>query len=99
MECTVGRVENLVVEDREVEGKSETDGVGWGELGLGNVGGTLYKRLVFHLELQLMLRFAYLVGLMGSSCSSLALLSGSELSQITVVITLPKLRLTIRSWP
>ena len=41
MACAVGGVEDLVVEDREVEGKSKTDGVSWGELGLGNVGSTL----------------------------------------------------------
>jgi hypothetical protein len=37
----VGRVQDLVVEDGEVEGKSEADGVRRGELGLGNVGGVL----------------------------------------------------------
>lgn len=37
----VRRVENLVVEDREVEGKAQADGVGRGELGLGNLGGRL----------------------------------------------------------
>ena len=34
-------IEDLVVEDGEVEGKAETDGVGRGELGLGNLGGGL----------------------------------------------------------
>jgi hypothetical protein len=37
----VGRVQDLVVEDGEVEGKAEADGVRRGELGLGNVGGVL----------------------------------------------------------
>ncbi len=41
MASLVRRVENLVVEDREVEGKSEADGVGRGELGLSNLGGSL----------------------------------------------------------
>lgn len=44
----VGSIEDLVVEDREVEGQAETDGVGGGELRLGNLGGSLVgvKRLV-----------------------------------------------------
>ena len=37
MTCTVWGVEDFVVEDREVKGESETDGVGWGELGLGDI--------------------------------------------------------------
>lgn len=41
-------IENLVVEDGEVQGKSETDGVGRRKLGLSNLGGSLVglKRLV-----------------------------------------------------
>lgn len=38
---TVGRVQNLVVENGEVEGESETDGVGRGEFGLSDIGGVL----------------------------------------------------------
>ena len=38
---TVGRVEDLVVEDGEVEGEAETDGVSGSKLGLGDVGGVL----------------------------------------------------------
>jgi hypothetical protein len=38
----VGRVQDLVVEDREVQGKAKTDGVGRGELS----GGDLSSRLV-----------------------------------------------------
>lgn len=41
MAGTVGRVQNLVVEDREVQGKAEADGVRRGQLGLGNVGSAL----------------------------------------------------------
>ena len=47
MAGTVGRVEDLVVEDGEVEGETETDGVGGSELGLGNVGGVLQNLLDF----------------------------------------------------
>ena len=32
---------------------------------------------------------AYLVSLVGSSCGNLALLAGSELSEVAVVVTLP----------
>lgn len=48
MASLVGRVEDLVVENREVEGQSETDGVGWRKIGLGDLGGILVglKRLV-----------------------------------------------------
>ena len=46
MAGTVGRVEDLVVEDGEVEGETETDGVSGSELGLGNVGGVLEMLLV-----------------------------------------------------
>ena len=38
MARTVGAVEDFVVEDGEVECETETDGVGGGELGNGNVG-------------------------------------------------------------
>ena len=39
--CAVGRVEDLVVEDGEVECQAEADGVGRGKLGLRDVGGAL----------------------------------------------------------
>ena len=44
----VGRVQDLVVEDREVQSESETDGVSRGEVSLGNLGGVLVslERLV-----------------------------------------------------
>jgi len=38
---TVRRVEDLVVEDGEVQGKTQADRVGGGEIGLGNIGGVL----------------------------------------------------------
>ena len=38
---TVWRVEDLVVEDGEVESETKADGVGRGQLGLGDVGGAL----------------------------------------------------------
>lgn len=44
----VRRVQDLVVEDREVQGKTETDGMGRCKVGLGNFGGVLVslERLV-----------------------------------------------------
>lgn len=38
---TVGRVEDFIVKDGEVEGETETDGVRGGQVSLGNVGGVL----------------------------------------------------------
>jgi hypothetical protein len=37
----VGRVQDLVVEDGEVQGKTQADGVRRGELGLSNIRGAL----------------------------------------------------------
>jgi hypothetical protein len=44
----VGRVEDLVVEDREVEGKTKSDWMSRGEVGLSDLSGGLvcFKRLV-----------------------------------------------------
>jgi hypothetical protein len=44
----VGRVEDLVVEDGEVQGETKTDGMGRSKVGGGNIGGSLVslKRLV-----------------------------------------------------
>jgi hypothetical protein len=41
---TVWRVQDLIVEHREVKGQSQADGVSGGQLGLGNVGGVLQAR-------------------------------------------------------
>jgi hypothetical protein len=71
----VGGVENLVVEDGEVQGESETDGVGRGEVSLGNLGGILVS-------------LERLVG------GGLALVTKSELGEVTVVVTLPVRRIS-----
>lgn len=68
--CLVGRVEDLVVEDREVQSETKADGVSGREVGLGNLGGSL-------------------VGLEGLVRGGLALVAGGELSEVTVVVTLP----------
>ncbi len=41
MASLVGRVEDLIVEDREVQGQAKTDRVSRGEVGLGHLGGVL----------------------------------------------------------
>ena len=85
---TVGRVQDLVVEDREVQRKAETDGVGRCELSLGNVGGRLCSGVRW-LLLHSVLIASYLVGLVCSSRSNLALLTGSEFGEVAVVVSLP----------
>lgn len=40
---TIGRVQDLVVEHGEVQGKTQADGVSGGEISLGNVGGVLVQ--------------------------------------------------------
>jgi hypothetical protein len=70
MASLVWGVVDLVVEHGEVECKTETDWVGWGEIGLSNIGGAL-------------------ICLEGLVCRLLALIANGELSQVTVVITLP----------
>ncbi len=37
MASSVGGVQNLVVEDGEIQRKTETNGVSWGKLGLGDI--------------------------------------------------------------
>jgi hypothetical protein len=39
--CLVRRVQNLIVEDREVESKTKADWVCWRKVSLGNFGGIL----------------------------------------------------------
>ena len=41
MASLIGSVQDLVVEDGEVEGKTQADGVGRRQLSLGNLGGSL----------------------------------------------------------
>jgi hypothetical protein len=84
----VGRVQDLVVEDREVQGQTQADGVGRGELGLSNVGGRLWIRSMSVLQVNHVVA-SYLVGLVCGGSGNLALLAGSELGEVTVVVTLP----------
>jgi len=48
--CAVGGVQDLVVEDGEVEGKTKANGVSGGQLGLGNVGSILERKLVMTIQ-------------------------------------------------
>lgn len=41
--CLVRSVQNFVVEHREVQGKTQADGVGGRQLGLGNLSGSLVR--------------------------------------------------------
>jgi hypothetical protein len=85
---TVRRVQDLVVENGEVEGQAETNGMSWGELSLCNIGGILDKRIISRVSEQVEIG-TNLVSLVSSSCSNLALLPGGKLSQITVIVALP----------
>ena len=49
MTRAVGRVQDLIVEDREVEGKSEADRMGRGELSLSDVRGVLHEGITVQL--------------------------------------------------
>ena len=89
--CTIGGIEDFIVEDAEVEGKAETNGVCRSEFGLCNVGSVLRA------ELDLCClwfafcggQLSYLVGLMGSSGSNLALLSRGKFGEVSVIVALP----------
>lgn len=43
MASAVGRIQNLVVKDREVESKTQSNGVGRRELGLSYISSVLYS--------------------------------------------------------
>lgn len=62
----------------------------WCELRLGNIGGILVQKSV--VVSQSNTKMTYLVSLVCSSGSSLALLSRCELGEVAVVITLPVVR-------
>jgi hypothetical protein len=90
---TVWGVEDLVVEDGEVQGKTQANGVSGGKIGLGNIGGILsYTISGFFLQIQKLHGSNYLVGLVGSGSRLLALGAGSELGEVAVVVTLPVIR-------
>jgi hypothetical protein len=67
----VRRVEDLVVEHREVKSQTEADGMSGGKVGLSDFGSAL-------------------VGLERGIGSTLAAVANSELSKVTVVVTLPE---------
>lgn len=48
MACAIGRVQDLVVEDGEVQSETKADGVRRGEISLGNVGSVLWRESVCH---------------------------------------------------
>lgn len=97
MASTVGRVQDLIVEDREVQGETETDGVGRSELSLSDVGGVLnvdgehvlQKKKCWGSATEGSGVLGYLVSLVGSVGSLLSLIARGKLGEITVVVTLP----------
>lgn len=94
MASTVGRVQDLVVEDGEVEGQAKADGVSGGQLGLSDIGSALKERVVlsdsmFSDTAAFNPDHSHLVGVVSSSGGTLALLAGGELSEVAVVVTLP----------
>lgn len=54
MTCAIGRIEDLVIKDRKVERKAETDGVGRGKLGLGYIRGVLNESSAKQTHLKVM---------------------------------------------
>jgi hypothetical protein len=97
MASTVGRVEDLVVKDGEVQRKTEADGVRRRELSLGNIGSRLCAA-VSGTVIYYIIAASYLVCLVCGSCSNLALLSGRELGEVAVVVTLPVMRGMSATW-
>jgi hypothetical protein len=90
----IGGVQNLVVEDREVKGQTKADGVGGGQLCLGDIGGVLKECTLAGGAREIGrascgVGGSHLVSLVSSGSGGLALLAGSELGKVTVVVTLP----------
>jgi len=94
MTGTVGGVQDLIVEDREVEGEAKTDRVGWSELSLGNIGGVLEREVLVGTITRLARLYTYFVGLVGCCGCNFALFSRCKLSKIAVVVSLPAKRTT-----
>ena len=97
MAGTVWRVENLIVEDGEVQGKTKTDGVSGSELGLRNVGGSLSQLWLVVAKSAAQAIASYLVGLVCGSRCDLALLARRKFGEIAVVIALPVRRNAVSS--
>ena len=76
MACLIRRVQDLIVEHREIEGKTKADWVCWCKVGLSNFGSVLVS----------------LEGLVGGL---LSLVANGKLSKVSVVITLPVMRLSV----
>lgn len=78
MASLIGRVQDFVIEHGEVQGKTKTDWMSWGEVSLGNFG-------------RILVSFQGFVGRL------LALVTDGELSEITMVVTLPRWNFSIES--
>lgn len=88
MASAVRRIQNLIVEDTEVEREAKTDGMCWSELSLCDIGGILVTRLDGVLSLR-GARQAYLVSLVGGGGSNLAFFTRGELSEVSMIVSLP----------
>ncbi len=98
MASTIGRVQNLVVKNGEVESQSETDRVGRSKFGLGYICSILDKRGLGWAHMVL-ITSTYLVSLMSGSGGDLALLARCKLCQVTVVVALPATHSRLASGP
>jgi hypothetical protein len=97
---TIGRIEDFVVEYGEVESQSEANRVGRSQLGLCDIGGILNaKSSVLTVLAPQTRRMSYLVGFVSGSGGNLALLTGCELSQVTVIVALPNATISLVYFP
>lgn len=87
MACAIWRVEDLVIEYREVEGKTKTDGMCGGELGLCDISCGL--SIVSGYVLDVLRDDTNLVSIQCLISSTLALGTSSEFGKITVVVSFP----------
>jgi hypothetical protein len=85
---TIGRVQDLVVENGEVESQSKTDWMSRSELGLSYICSILGK-VKLGLAHMTLIVFTYLVSLMSGSSGNLALLARCKLRKVTMVVALP----------
>lgn len=89
---TVWRVQDLVVEDGEVKSKTKANRVGRGEIGLSNIGSVLVEIVSNSVSGKKGLTSnyqTYLVSLVSSGSSDLALVARGELSEVAVIVALP----------
>lgn len=87
MTCTVGRVQDLVVEDGEVQRQAQSDRVRRRQFGLGDVGSILNSSVV--VDMVCWRGRIHLVCVVGSGSGILTLVTRGKFGQVPVVVTLP----------